>query len=277
MKYLLMLSLVFLKMNTAYSQELKININEFETKEQLARSLNLNAQQVEIFPKEIQYIKSKSSNDYGIKVKGKVYITWGVREILTNEEEFTYTKDNIVLSSDSSVSGTNEGDILGSVKVGYQITNNLQVDGSFERKSSSMNLTSLNDNLAIGNIIGLDSLSVENEFTTIKIGLTTNFNLVQAKSWRMDLLVGGNAGVINLNSSFAGNSEMYDGAIGYAYGVESGVRVTHKSGFYIMGGAGINKKTIAPYTHYDESESSIDGTETYVYAGLGYTFGKSRK
>ena len=67
MKYLLLLSLVFLKINTAYSQELKININEFETKEQLARSLNLNAQQVEIFPKEVQYIKSKSLNNYGIQ------------------------------------------------------------------------------------------------------------------------------------------------------------------------------------------------------------------
>ena len=277
MKHLLLLSLFFLKINQAYSNEFKINVEESETKEQIAKSLNINAQQIAIYPMAIQYVKSKSSSDYGINVKGKVFITWAARDIISSDEQFNYTRDNISFQNDSSVAGTNEGEIIGTLKIGYQITNNFQIDGSFERKNSSMNLTALNDSLPIGSIIGFDPLSIENEFTTIKIGLTTNFNLIQAKSWRMDLLVGANAGAIGLQSSYGTQSDLYDGAIGYTYGAESGVRVLHNSGFNFQVGVGANNKTIAPKTYYDGSESSIDGTETYVYIGVGYAFGGKKK
>lgn len=277
MKYLLLLFIFSLKIQTAHSEEFNVNLNENETKEQVARSLNLNAQQIEIYPIEVQYIANKLRNENSIGVKGKIFITWGVRDIFLNEEEFNYKKDNVNFKNDSTLEGTQKGDLVNAFKVGYQITNNLQVDASYNKTSSSMNLSTLNDGLIIGNISGILPLSIENEFTTIKIGLVANMNLIQAKSWRMDLLIGGNAGLVRLDSTLGNGNEMYSDLFGYAYGAEAGVRVIHKSGFHIQAGAGVNQKTIAPKKYEDGSETSIDGTEGYVFVGVGYTFGKSKK
>ncbi len=278
---LALLALTMLSAKTLLASDLQMSLDESEVKEEVARSLGLNAQQIDIYPAAIEYAKTDVKNVDGVNLKGRFFITWAVRDTFASSDTMTYTNNGITLNTNTSSDDSKNGNIANSVKIGYQIFENLGIEGSYERSSSTMGVSSIASGQTLGKVSSLNTVvpeKIQNDFQTVKIGLTTNANLIDAKSFRLDLVGGVNAGMIQVDSTYRSDGDIYKGAIGYTYGGEIGVRMIHKSGIYVQTGVGINNKVIAPMTYKDGSHSQFNGSDKYVFINVGYSFGgKNRR
>lgn len=258
---------------------LQVSLDEFEIKEEVARSMGLNAQQIEVTPQSIEY--AKDSNSDGVGLKGRLFITWSVRDTLATSDSMKYTNSGATFNTTgTNLDGSAKGKISNSVKIGYQIFENLGIEGSYEKSNSVMEISSIGSGSTVGKALsstGSNPLSVKNEFQTIKIGISTNANIVDSKSFRIDLVGNVNGGMISANSTYKSNGDVYKGAIGYTYGAEASLRMVHKSGLFVSTGVGINNKTIAPKTWSDGSHSEFNGSDKYVFISVGYSFGGKKK
>lgn len=270
----LFLSLLVLSIKS-FASDLNVSLDELEVKEEVARSLGLNAQQIEIAPAAIEYAKADSKD--GVGLKGRLFITWSVRDTLQTDDSMKYTNSGVTITSQgTNLDGSAKGKITNSVKLGYQLFEHLGVEAGYEKTSSDMEVSSMSS----GSIIGTMSsgpFKIHNEFQSVKLGLVTNANLIDAKSFRMDLVGGVNGGLIMANSTYKTEGDVYNGAIGYSYGAEASVRVIHKSGLYVSTGVGMNNKVLAPMTYRDGSQSQFNGSEKYVFINVGYSFGGKKR
>ncbi|MBC7537452.1 MAG: hypothetical protein H7281_01425 [Bacteriovorax sp.] len=272
-KYLF-LALLIISSKVLLASEVNVSLDEFEVKEEIARTLGLNAQEFEIAPAAIEY------GAEGVGLKGRLFITWSVKDILASNESITYNSNGMQITSSSNLEKNEKGNVLNSVKIGYQLFNNLGVETSYERTSSTMGISSLAGS-TIGSLTtnssSIANTKIKNDFQYFKIGLVTNANIVDSKSFRLDLVASANAGLITLNSTNKTNGDIYNGALGYSYGAEVGVRAIHKSGLYVSTGIGMNNKVLAPKTYANGSSSEFDGSEKYVFVNVGYSFGGKRR
>lgn len=256
----------------AHSQEMKVNLDEYAVKEEIADILNVNAQQIEVEAAKVEYAKAL---DDKVEHKGRVYITWNVKDIMAADGNMKYQTNGVTFTGNKTpLDGTSKGQIIGSVKIGYQFFENVGLDLSYERSSSTMEISSLNSGLPIGSI---NRMSVRNDFQTIKVGLNTSANLVKTTSFRMDLIGSVNGGAVLVDSTNKTKGDIYSGAIGYTYGAEAGVRVLHRSGVYVQTGVGMNNKVLAPITYRDGSSSSFNSSDKYVFISVGYSFGGKKR
>jgi hypothetical protein len=274
------IAMMLFSAKTLLASDLNLSLNEFEVKEEVARSLGLNAQQIDIAPAAIEYVSDDSVTLEGVNVKGRFFITWAVRDNLSSDNSETFTSNGVTMTSNNdSVDGTKK--IVNSVKIGYQVFEHLGAEIGYEKSNSTMGVSSLANGQSIGQINSPNIVSgqIKNDFQTVKIGLMTNVNLVSQKSFRLDLVAEASGGVMQVNSSYKNDGDVYKGAIGYTYGGEVGVRAIHKSGVYLATGVGMNNRVIAPMkSENGNSESQFNGSDKYIFVSVGYSFGgKKRK
>ena len=264
--------LAFFLINTNFlmASEANLALDEVEVKEDIARTLGLNAQQFDITPVAAEYQSS------GVGLKGRLFITWSVKSIVSSEETMTATANDLELASSSDIDKAEAGDIVNSVKVAYQVYEHMGIESSYERSSSTMGIKSLSG-VSLGSITAPVSASVKNDFHSFKIGLSTNANIVDARSFRLDLAASVNAGVVTLNSTYRTKGDVYKDAFGYTTGAEASVKAVHKSGIYLSSGVGINNKTLAPKTYVNGVSSKFNGSEKYIFVNVGYSFGGKKR
>lgn len=260
---------------------LSLNLDESEVKEEVARSLGVNAQQIEVTPRAIEYVKAK--DDQGIGLKGRMFITLSVKDLYQTNGDMSYTSPTGLkyTSEGTNFDGSADGQIKNTVKIGYQVFENLGVEAGYEKSSSTIEVSSSSSSSGglFGNMNSSTTVptKIQNDFQTLRIGLVTNANLVDGKSYRMDLVGSVNGGVVMANSTYKTDGDVYNGAIGYSYGAEAGIRVIHQSGFFVQTGVGINNKVLAPKTWQDGSSTQFNESEKYVYVNVGYSFGGKRR
>jgi hypothetical protein len=258
----------------AQANETNIALQESEAVEQVARVLQVDSRDIQISPAAVEFVKNEKSTDSSLDLKGKVYIVWNVRDVVSSDDTLTYKKAGTSITSASpSLDQVKSGAQLKSVKIGYQVFEHIGADISVEQNSSTMDIVT-SSGLPIGQISGAVPFGkIKNDFTTVKVGLNTNINVIKGSSLRLDLVGSANAGIISLKSSARTEGDIYNNAFGYTVGGEAGVRITHKSGLFVQTGVGINNKTLAPKTYNDGSSSSFNGSEKYVFVNVGYSFG----
>lgn len=275
-KMRLLLAVLLVTSHSLFASELKINLEESEVKEDVARSLGVNAQQIEIYPAAIEYAQASSDDKDGVNLKGRLFITWSVRDVVAAEGDVRYSTNGVTISSKGeTLDGNSAGNIIGSVKLGYQFFDHLGMEMGYEKSTSTMEVSTLSGGLPIGTISSIGRIT--NEFQTVKLGLTTNANLINAKSFRMDLVGGINGGMVMVDSTYRSKGDVYSGAIGYSYGAEVGIRVVHKSGFFLQTGVGMNNKVLAPKSYNDGSSSSFNSNDKYVFVNVGFSFGGGKR
>lgn len=254
---------------------LAMNLDESEVKEEVASALNVNAQQIEVIPTAIEFVKAK--DDEGLGLKGRLFITWSVKDTVQTNSEMTYSNSGINFTSNGhSLDGSAKGKIDNAVKISYQIFDNLGVEAGYEKSSSTMSMTSSSSGALIGKVTS-SYTTINNEFQTVKIGLVSSANIYNGKSYRMDLVGSVNGGVVVANSTYKTEGDVYSGAFGYSYGAEAGVRVLHKSGVFVSTGVGMNNKVLAPKTWADGSHTEFNSSDKYVFINVGYSFGGKRR
>jgi len=278
MNKFLLLSLLLLSAKNILAADpssMALNLDENEVKEEVASALNINAQQIEVVPAAIEFVKAK--DDDGLGLKGRLFITWSVKDTVQTNSEMTYSNAGINYTSNgSSLEGSAKGNINNSVKIGYQVFENLGVEAGYEKSSSTMSLASSSSGAILGKVSS-SYATINNEFQSVKIGLVSNANVYNGKSFRMDLVGSVNGGVIIANSTYKTDGDVYSGAFGYSYGAEAGVRVLHKSGVYVSTGVGMNNKVLAPKTWQDGSHTQFNSSDKYVFINVGYSFGGKRR
>jgi hypothetical protein len=260
------------------ASDLQVSLDEVEAREEVANHLGLRAEQIEIVPSAIEYNKASKADSDSVDLEGRLFITWSVKEITSTDDSMSYTKNGTTYTSkSSSKDGTSAGDINRSIRIGYQVFENLGLEASYEHSQSTMEVSSLNSARPLGTMSAPTSQKIENDFQAVKIGLVTNANIADSKNFRLDLIAEANAGVISLNSTYKNSGDVYNGAIGYNYGGEVGARVIHSSGLFIQTGVGINNKVLAPQTFKDGSSSQFNGTDKYVFINVGFSFGGKKR
>lgn len=276
MKNLLMAILLLMcKSLYANDKTLSMNLDEFEVREEVARKLNVNAQQIEVIPSAVEFVKASENDKVGLK--GRLFITWTIKDTLQTNNEMTYTNSGVTFTSNGpALDGEAKGNINSSVRIGYQIFENLGIETAYERSSSTFSMTSAASGTLIGKATA-SSTTIHNDFQTIKVGLVSNANIYKGTSYRLDLVGSVNGGVIIANSTYRNEGDIYNGATGYSYGAEAGVRVLHKSGLYVSTGVGMNNKVLAPKTWQDGSRTQFNGSDKYVFINVGYSFGGKKR
>lgn len=276
LKMQFLLAFILVTSHSLFASELKINLEESEVKEEVARTLGVNAQQIEIYPAAIVYDQAAADEKDGVNLKGRLFITWSVRDVLAAEGDMKYSSHGATVTSNGeTLDGNHAGNIIGSVKLGYQFFDHLGIEMGYEKSTSTMEVSTLSSGLPIGTISSMGKIS--NEFQTVRLGLTTNANLINAKSFRMDLVGGINGGLVMVDSTYRSKGDVYSGAVGYSYGAEVGIRVVHKSGFFLQTGVGMNNKVLAPKTYSDGSNSSFNSNDKYVFVNVGFSFGGGKR
>lgn len=247
-----------------------LSLDEAEVKEDISRSLDLNAQQFTITPIAAEYVGG------GVGLKGRLFITWSVKSIVSSEESMIISSNGKELTNSSNLDKSEAGDIVQSVKIAYQVFEHVGIESSYERSNSTMGIKSLSG-VTLGSISTPVSTTAKNEFSSFKIGLSTNANLIDAKTFRLDLAASVNGGVITLNSTYKTNGDIYKDAFGYSAGAEVSAKVIHKSGIYLSSGVGMNNKTLAPKTYVNGTTSKFNGNDKYIFVNVGYSFGGKKK
>lgn len=264
------LAFLLISTNLAMASEADLSLDEDEVKEDIARTLGLDSQEFTVSPIAAEYVNS------GVGLKGRLYITWSVKSITASEESMTITSNDVEMTNSSDLDKSEEGEQVQSIKIGYQVFEHVGLETSYERSSSTMGIKTLSG-ISLGSMSAPVSSTAKNDFHSFKIGLSTNANLIDARSFRLDLAASVNAGVITLNSTYKTKGDIYKDAFGYSTGAEASVRAIHKSGVYLSTGVGMNNKTLAPKKYIGGTESKFSGSEKYIFVNVGYSFGGKRK
>lgn len=261
------------------SKELSLNLLDREQKEEIAKELKLDPDRISITPVAFEYEGEDQSQSDSIYNKGKVYISWLVRDISDSSNIFTYTSSNLNLDSNSpTLDGTKADEQFQIVKFGYQMVESVALEASYEPTNSTIELVSQTTSTHLGKITNKTFPGkIENQFDAIKIGLVGNIPVANSPSWRLDLIGGVNASIIKLTSSYKTTGDIYNDAFGYGVGGDLGIKITHKSGFFVTAGAGINHKTFAPYDLDNGAHIQFDAKEQYYFISVGYSFGGRKK